>query len=123
MKALSLAELTVAWRAAKAAEIAATEDRRQIEESILTFIPKQDEGTVTVDDVSVTYKMTRKVDTQALQAAWQSMPEHAQKCFRWKAEVETKELRAVMGLDEKAYRIAAEFITTTPAKPAISIKD
>ena len=119
----TLTELAAAWRAAKAAEAQAASERKQIEEAMLAFIPAQDEGTVTVDGVVATFKMTRKVDTDHLQAAWENLPEHAQRCFRWKAEVDTKALRAVASLDQAAYRVAAEFVTATPARPAITIKD
>lgn len=123
MTTITLQELAAAWRAAKVAEVAATEERRRIEEEMLALMPHKDEGSVTQDGVTATYKMTRKVDTDALQADWNKLTDSIQQCFRWKADVDTKTLRAVQQLDSDAYRIAANYITTTPAKPAITIKD
>ena len=120
---MTLQELAVAWRVAKAAEKAATEERLRIEEAMLALLPKKEEGSVTQDGVTVNYKMTRKVDTDALQADWMRLEKSVQQCFRWKAEVDTKTLRATQQIDPDAYQFAARYITTTPAKPAITIKD
>lgn len=125
MTPATLAELKTAWIAAKAAETAAQQERRIIEEAILALLPSKTEGIVTDKDfgITATFKVTRKVDTEALQRQWGMLTEHAQKAFKWKAEVDTKQLKALIDFDEAAYRHITSFITTTPAKPAISIKD
>lgn len=112
-------------RKAKAAENAAKDARIVIEEEILAHFlpPETGEGTKTEGVLSVAWKVTRKVDTDALQSAWPSMGPNAQKAFRWKADVDLKQLRALSDLDADSYSAAAKFITTTPAKPAITLKE
>lgn len=124
MKPATLAELKTAWLAAKAAEAAAQQERRAIEDAMLAMLPSKTEGTVTDKDSGITaaFKVTRKVDTQALQARWATLPGRAQEAFTWKAEVSTSKLKTLADFDEAAHRAASEFITTTPAKPAISVK-
>lgn len=124
MKPANLHELAAAWRAAKAAEAAARDERLAIEEQMLALLPKKDEGSVTDADsgVTVSYKLTRTVDTEALQGAWHELPEHAQRAFRWKADVDLKALRGLQEFDGEAYAAAARFITAKPAKPSISLR-
>jgi hypothetical protein len=125
MQPATLAELKAAWLAAKDQEHAATEERRLIEEAMLAYLPSKREGTVTDKDhgITVTYKLTRKVDTDALQRAWEGLDKNAQSAFRWKADVDTRQLKAISELDQDAFILVSHFITTSPAKPAISIKD
>ena len=120
MKA-KLHELVAALAAAKAEEEQARQRRLQIEEEILALMPSKDEGTVTDKDagITVTYKLTRTVDTEALQARWLELSAAAQAAFRWKAEVD---LRALRTLDEADYKLAAAYITTKPAKPTVTIR-
>ncbi len=123
MKPLTLSELVAAWRAAKAAEAAAQAERLRIEEAIVNMVPRKDEGTVTVENVSVNFKVTRSVDTEALRQAWSALPASAQSLFRWKAEIDTKAMRAAQEFAPDAYKAAAQFITAKPAKPSITIKE
>lgn len=124
MKPATLAELKTAWLAAKAAEAAAQQERRAIEDAMLAMLPSKTEGTVTDKDSGITaaFKVTRKVDTQALQARWATLPGRAQEAFTWKAEASAKQLKALAEFDEASYQAASEFITTTPARPVISVK-
>ena len=110
---------------AKQAEAAARDTRIAIEEEILAHFeaPVTGEGSKTEVRVTVAWKVTRKVDTDALQAAWTTLPANAQKAFRWKADTDLKQLRALQDLDMAGYGAAAKFITTTPAKPAITLKE
>ena len=117
---INLEELKTAWRAAKAAEDAANAERLQIEAAIVSLMPSKLEGSVSDHGVSVTYKVTRKVDAVALEGAWTTLPEDVRRAFAWKPSVDTRHLRELEGYE---LTTAQQFFTTTPAKPAISIKD
>lgn len=123
----TLASLVAAWREAKAAEQIAAERRHEIEERIADFLPnsKPEERITTEAEgcrVTIAYKVTRKVDGEALQAAWDKLSPRAAQCFRWKAEVDTKEMRKVAEFDPSAYTAAARYIETKPAKPSVTIE-
>jgi hypothetical protein len=64
--------------------------------------------------------VTRKVDAARLQNDWVSLPERVQQAFTWKPAVDARHLRTLEGYD---LTTAQQYYTTTPAKPAISIKD
>lgn len=124
---VTLASLVAQWREAKATEHAAAERRHAIEEQIADFLPnaKPEERVSTEAEgcrVTVTYKVTRKVDSDALQAAWGKLSPRAAQCFRWKADVDTKEMRKVAEFDPAAYTAAAQYIETKPAKPSITVE-
>ena len=118
--AINPEELKTAWRMAKAAEDAANAERLRVEAAIVALMPSKLEGSVTDAGVTVTFKVTRKVDAVALQNDWPTLPERVQQAFAWKPSVDTRHLRALEGYD---LTTAQRFFTTTPAKPAISIKD
>lgn len=112
--------------AAKEAERLANANRLDVERQILALFQEQQEGTATEHfpggKVKITWKLTRKVDTASLQAAWEQIPEPSRKCFKWSADVDLKSLRAAQDLDPGAFNIAARFIETKPAKPTITIE-
>ena len=116
----NLEELKTAWRVAKAAEDAANAERLAIEAAIVALMPSKLEGSVSEAGVTVTFKVTRKVDAVALQNDWQTLPERVQHAFAWKPSVDTRHMRELEG-DELT--TAQTYFTTTPAKPAISLKD
>jgi hypothetical protein len=122
---MTITELTAALKAAKAAEEKAKADRLDIEAKMVALFakPATGEGTHNDEDFSITWKLNRTVDTDKLSAAYESLPANAQRAFRWKAEVELKNLRALSELDPVSYSAAAEFITSKPAKPSIELKD
>lgn len=124
MKQATLHELRCAWQEAKALEAKAAQERRAIEDAILALLPSKTEGTVTDKDsgISVAFKVNRKVDSDALQLAWPSLGANAQRAFKWRAEIDARQLKALQELDATAYSSIAPIITATPAKPAISIK-
>jgi hypothetical protein len=124
---MTIEEMVQAYQNAKEQEQAAIEARRLLEEKILAYMPHKDEGSTSLvlDDgrkVSATFKVTRKVDSDSLTSAWNTLSDHAKKAFKWKAEVDTKPMKALQMADEAAYLAASQFITATPAKPAISVK-
>jgi hypothetical protein len=122
---MTITELTAALKAAKSAEEKAKADRLDIEAKMVALFakPATGEGTHNDEDFSITWKLNRTVDTDKLSAAYESLPANAQRAFRWKAEVELKNLRALSELDPVSYSAAAEFITSKPAKPSIELKD
>lgn len=125
MNRANLQELKTAWLAAKAAEKAANEERLAVEQAILALMPEQTEGTVTDKDtgISVAFKVTRKVSTEALQNDWMHLSQTVQSAFTWKADVSAKQIKAIQELDPAAFAVAAKYVTSTPAKPSISIKE
>jgi hypothetical protein len=122
---MTLTELVAALRAAKSAETAAKNDRLRIEGLITDQFakPESNEGTHNDEEFKINWKLTRTVDTQAVQNAWEHLGSNSQKAFRWKAEVDLAQLRALQSLDPEAYKQVAEYITTKPAKPSIELKD
>ena len=122
---MTLIELIAALRAAKSAETAAKNERLRIEGLITDQFakPESNEGTHNDEEFKINWKLTRTVDTQAVQNAWEHLGPNSQKAFRWKAEVDLAQLRALQSLDPEAYKQVAEYITTKPAKPSIELKD
>lgn len=122
-----LAVLKAAWLAAKAMEAQANERRREIEDAILTHFPTdKPEGSITDKDmgITVTYKVARKVtDSDTLAGEWMQLSKNAQSAFRWKAEVDAKQFKALQDIDPEGFAQVAQYVTTTPAKAAISIKE
>ena len=120
-----LPQIVASLREAKQAEEAAKLHRLAIEEQLLAMFdkPPTGEGTIKKDDFTITYKVTRTVDTDALQDAWNSLGSNAQKAFKWAASVDLKHYRAIQELDAPAFSQLASFVTTKPAKAAISLKD
>jgi hypothetical protein len=118
-----IAELTAALRKAKFAEATAKAERLRLEELIEKQFTKPDggEGTHTDEEVKITWKINRTVDTAKVETAWDTLKPNAKNAFRWKAEVDLTHLRALKDLDSAAYAQAAEFITSKPAKPSIEI--
>jgi thioredoxin-like negative regulator of GroEL len=122
----SLAVLRTALIQAKLAEESAKNARLEIEQSILTHFPTDKlEGSVTDADhgLTVTYKVSRKVDTATLQADWEKLPKNAQAAFKWSADVDTKTFKALADLDPTTHSTVCAYITTTPNKPAITVKE
>jgi hypothetical protein len=110
---------------AKREEDAAVERRRALDMLIAERLadPTKPEGSVTRKTgefkVSVSFGVTRKVDTPAVQAAWEALPAEVKEVFKWKAEVVTAELRKLEASDLAR---AGKFITTTPSTPSIKIE-
>lgn len=119
--------LIASLRAAKHMEDTAAEQRIAIEKQILMHYADQakTEGSITDKDngITLTYGVTRKVNTDALLDAWATLHENVQKAFTWEAKVITKTIKAIQDLDPRAYAQLANFITTTPKKTSITLKE
>ena len=112
--------------AAKAAEKQAIDRRVAIEAQIVALIPAPANGEGTVKDgaVKVEFKLNRKVSAEhlgALQDAWMTLNENQKTAFRWKVDIDTKQYRAIADLDAASLAGISQYITTTPAKPAVTV--
>jgi hypothetical protein len=125
MQAITIDQLIAARLAAKRGEDAAVAARREIDEQISNLLRPADklEGTVSQKageyKISVTYKLSRSVDTEDLQKAWDKLSAEQQGAFKWKADVSVSALRK---LDDKAQIAVSKFITSKPASPTITIE-
>jgi len=118
-------KLLEAIRFAKGVEDAAKKDRYAAEEALCALYAAEapKEGAIKGEGFSITYKLTRKVDNDALFNAYDSLTPNAKKAFRFKAEVDLKQFRALSEMDEIGFATISDFVTTAPAKPTITLKD
>lgn len=114
------------WIEAKAMEKRATDERRRIEDNLLSLIGVSEtfEGTENAEageyKIKITGRMNRKVDTERLQevAKEHGVFEHLQSLFRWKAEINAAQWKLT---DNAITEPLLEAITTTPGRPSFSI--
>lgn len=115
------------WREAKAIERYAIEDRRRLEDRMLSLIgvPETLDGTETAEApgyrIKITGRMNRKVDAEALReaAAANGLEHHLDALFRWRAEVN---LAAWKNAAPEITNPLAEAITTKPGRPSFIIE-
>jgi hypothetical protein len=125
MQAVTLSELIAARIAAKRIEDEAIAERRAVDKAIADMLkdPAKPEGSISQRTegckVTVTYKIDRKVDTDALTKAWDTLSAATTNAFKWKADVSVSELRKLAPADAAA---AAVFITSKEASPSITIE-
>lgn len=125
MKPMTLTELIAARIAAKRDEDAAIANRRDIDAQLAELLkdPAKPEGAISRKDggykLTVTYKISRSVDTDKLTKAWAELPKDVQDAFKWKADVSVSALRK---LEPASAGKAAVFVTTKPASPSIEIE-
>ena len=58
-----------------------------------------------------------------MRAVFEMLGANVQKAFRWKPEIDLRQLRALQELDAPAYAEAAKYFTSKPAKPSVTLKD
>lgn len=125
MKPMTLAELIAARVAAKRDEDAAVAARRDIDKQLAALLkdPAKPEGSISEKagdyKITITYKIDRKVDSDALSKAWGTLPKEVQDAFKWKADVSVSALRNLEPVDAGK---AAVFVTAKEASPSIEIK-
>jgi hypothetical protein len=126
MQSLTISQLIAARIAAKRAEDHAIQARRDVDAQIADYLrdATKPEGSVSqkTEDgykVTCTYKVDRKVDTDALQKAWDKLTADQQSAFKWSASVSVTGLRK---LDDKAQVAVGKLITAKPATPSITIE-
>lgn len=125
---VSLEILARSWLDAKRDENEAKARRLAIAMAICEQMPSSDLEATDSRDIGnlrliVTRKLTRGIDIQALKNDWAQLPPPAQKAFRWKPEVDLKNLRALEFAAPADYDLAAHYITTKPATPSVDIEE
>ena len=100
--------------------------RIQAESRLVAMLPTQVEGTINEEDggikATVTFKLTRTVDGNAVQADWNELPEIVKDAFIWKPDLVLKQARALESANPAAYAVLAKYITSKPAKPGVKIE-
>ena len=113
---------------AKAAEQQAQHARLTAELEVLDLLGELDgEGTTRFEagdyKLTVRTSMTRNVDKDVLAEIAPNIPEAiAKRLFRWKPELDLKELRYLQSNEVELYGIVAQAITMKSAKPAITVE-
>ena len=88
--------LAAEWLVLKREEKSMQARRRAVEDELLTHIAVVPEGTVHLNDrIKIQFKLTRKVDSDALDKIWDKLPDNIQAAFEWEAKPALKELRKV----------------------------
>jgi hypothetical protein len=121
------AALAAEWRIAKNMEDAAKKKRVEIEAQIAEAFPPTDVECIRKFDdagvkISVSYGVTRSVDTPKLQGEWANLTAFAQDAFRWKADVSVAVLRNLEENHPALYKQVAAFITTKSSKPSVKVE-
>lgn len=126
MKPMTIPELVAARIEAKRAEDAAIAARRELDEQIsLQLSAGKAEGTESLKmpdmgvKVTVTYKVSRKVDSDKLSAAWANLSASEQAAFKWAPDVSVTGLRKLEG---DSLIAVSKFITTNPAAPSVKVE-
>lgn len=122
----TLAELAESIIHLKNIEASAREERIRIEQLIIEKVGAKEEGTTTAEDgnfkVKTVGKLTRSIDTNAVQADWDNLDPAIQKCIKWKAELDTKNLRSLEAMRDNLVPVIAKYMTTKPAKPSVTVE-
>lgn len=123
----TLAELAESIIHLKNIEASAREERIRIEQMIIDKVGAKEEGTTTAEDgnfkVKTIGKLTRSIDTNAVQADWDNLDPAIQKCIKWKADLDTKNLRSLEAMRDDLVPVIAKYMTTKPAKPSVTIEE
>lgn len=122
----ALEDAAIRWSRAKAAEQSANKERLAIEAEIARMVGVAEEGTTNAETanfkIKTVGKLTRSLDSDALQADWENLPDAIQKCFNWDAKLDTKALRALESMRDDLIPAISKYITTKPAKASISVE-
>jgi hypothetical protein len=121
-----LSRLSDLWIELKEAERKATEERREVEDTIMSLLDISEglDGTENRKDgdyaIKIVGRMNRRVDTDRLQqlAAENGLTDHLSTLFRWKAEINSSIWKAS---DSAITQPLLDAITTTPGRPSFTI--
>jgi len=121
-----LSRLSDLWIELKEAERKATEERREVEDTIMSLLDISEglDGTENRKDgdyaIKIVGRMNRRVDTDKLQqlAAENGLTDHLSTLFRWKAEINSSIWKAS---DSAITQPLLDAITTTPGRPSFTI--
>jgi hypothetical protein len=119
-------QLAIAWATAKEREDNARAERIDIEEKILKLHPAKEEGsesfaTPTGVKITLTGKLTYKVDMAKLQALVASWPEDTRP-IKTKVEADETKLKAIRSSAPRLWAQLASCVETKPAKTGVAIK-
>lgn len=123
---MTIETLAAQWLEAKAAEAAAVESRRILEDKMAEVLAfeAQSEGTTTAKvegySIKIAGRLTRKVDADLIQelAAEHGITGLLSTVCRWKPELEIKTWKA---LPEEHRAVLSKAITTTAGRPSFAI--
>lgn len=121
-----LNDLSARWMRAKEIERVAVDERRKIEDQMLSLIGIAEtmEGTETVNTdiykIKVVGRMNRKINADKLNelAIENGLEAHLQNLFRWNPEINAKAWAAA---DQSITRPLLDAITTTPGRASFTI--
>jgi hypothetical protein len=121
-----LSRLSDLWIELKEAERKATDERREVEDTIMSLLNISEglDGTENRKDgdyaIKIVGRMNRRVDTDRLQqlAAENGLTDHLSTLFRWKAEINSSIWKAS---DSAITQPLLDAITTTPGRPSFTI--
>lgn len=120
----TLSELIADRIAAKRAEDEAIDTRRAIDAQLADLLadPLKLEGAVSKKEgdykVTVTYVISRKVNSDALQDAWGSLTPAQKEAFKWGADARAGELKKLPAAELAGL---AKFIESKPGSPQVKI--
>lgn len=114
------------WQEAKEAEAHAKDRRLQVEKQIAELVGVTEEGTTNAEGnlfkVKTVGKLTRSLDDAAIQSDWDKLPDEIKKCVKWKSSLDTKNLRSLEAMRDDLIPVMAQYMTTKPAKPTVSVE-
>ena len=121
-----LDDLSARWLRAKEIERQSIEERRKIEDKLMSLIgiPETLDGTETAETgtykIKIVGRMNRKVDADKLNelAIENGLEAHLQNLFRWKPEINMK---AWVAADNSITSPLLDAITTTPGRASFTI--
>jgi hypothetical protein len=120
----SVSELAEAWLRAKCREEAANAERIAIEERLIEFVDTKSEGSVTTKGedfaITVTCRINRSLSDDGIAAIQAMIPEDMQP-LKTKVELDSKGLDWLRVNQPHYYRVAADYVTSKPAKPGFKV--
>lgn len=97
------------------------------EARLVSMVEAKSEGTLHEEDgrikATITFKITRTVNSEKLAEDWNSLPPIVHDAFVWKPDLVLKHMRALEAANPDAYAVLAKYVTAKPAKPSVKIEE
>ena len=123
---VTLDQLAAEFQKMKDFEAQAKERRIEIEHQIIQLVGVEEEGTTNVETEAFKFKtvgkLTRSLDDKAIQSDWDKLPNEIKQCVNFKASLNTTKLRALETMRDDLVPLMAQYMTTKPAKPSVSVE-
>lgn len=123
---VTLDQLAAEFQKMKDFEAQAKERRIEIEHQIIQLVGVEEEGTTNVETEAFKFKtvgkLTRSLDDKAIQSDWDKLPDEIKQCVTFKASLNTTKLRALESMRDDLMPVMAQYMTTKPAKPSVSVE-